>query len=323
MRIRLIVAALVLFQFNALLGQSMEKYHQLIKEAEECYKLDEFQNSADKYKLAFDQIEGKAYPYDRYNAACSYALAEDSESAFYHLLRLTRDSDYSFYKTLPTDTDFINLYEDQRWTELLALVNANIEAAEKDLDKALIAILDSIHYEDQTYRKQIGAIEKEFGRDSDEMKAHWEVINEKDAINLVKVTKVLDTRGWLGANIIGEQGNSTLFLVIQHAGIETQTKYLPMMREAAKNGTAKASSLALLEDRVALRQGNRQIYGSQIGRDQETGEYYVSPLVDPENVDARRASVGLGTLAEYVGYWEMTWDIEKHKARTAKIEAKN
>ena len=94
-----------------------------------------------------------------------------------------------------------------------------------------------------------------------------------------------------------------------------------MMREAVKEGNARGSSLALLEDRVALRQGERQIYGSQIGRDQETGEYFVSPLIDPENVDKRRAEVGLGTISEYVAIWDMTWDVEKHKARTKKTEA--
>ena len=44
--------------------------------------------------------------------------------------------------------------------------------------------------------------------------------------------------------------------------------------------------------------------------------------VDPENVDKRRAEVGLGTLADYIGHWNLTWDIKKHKERVAKIETK-
>jgi hypothetical protein len=66
----------------------------------------------------------------------------------------------------------------------------------------------------------------------------------------------LDKYGWLGADVVGGQGNSTLFLVIQHSDQATQEKYLPMMREAVKNGKAQGSSLALLEDRAAL--GQRQ-----------------------------------------------------------------
>jgi len=122
--------------------------------------------------------------------------------------------------------------------------------------------------------------------------------------------------------VIGNQGNTTLFLVIQHSDIETQEKYLPMMRDALSKGNARASSLVLLEDRVALGKGEKQIYGSQVGRDQETGEYYILPLIDPDNVDKRRAEVGLETIQDYISNWEMTWDVEEYKKKLPEIEAK-
>ncbi len=323
MKNRILATVIGLLMFNISFGQNQEKYPEFVKEAWKLYESKEYKKSADKYNEAFDQIDGKAYPNDRYNAACSYALAKDIENSFCHLFRLAENpiTKYKNYGHITTDTDLDILHKDKRWDKLIKIVKSNEEEAEKDLDKPLVAILDSIYTEDQTYRHQIDKVEEKFGRDSEEMKVHWKLINEKDSINLIKVKKILDERGWLGAEMIGRQGNSTLFLVIQHSDLETQLKYLPMMREAVKEGNANASSLALLEDRVALRQGRRQIYGSQIGRDQETGEYYVSPLIDPGNVDKRRAEVGLGTLANYVNYWGMTWDIEKHKARTKKIEA--
>ena len=154
------------------------------------------------------------------------------------------------------------------------------------------------------------------------MKIQYKLILEKDSINLIKVQKILDERGWLGTDLIGSQGNSTLFLVIQHSPLEVQEKYLPMMRDAVKNGNARARSLALLEDRVALRNGERQIYGSQIGRDQVSGEYYILPLKDPENVDKRRSEVGLGKLENYVSHWGITWNIEKYKIQLLELEAK-
>jgi len=92
-----------------------------------------------------------------------------------------------------------------------------------------------------------------------------------------------------------------------------------MMRKAVKKGNARVSELAFLEDRVALRQGRKQIYGSQMGRDKETGEYFVLPLIDPGNVDKRRAKIGLEILANYLENWDLIWDIEKHKKRTAQI----
>ena len=67
-------------------------------------------------------------------------------------------------------------------------------------------------------------------------------MERKDSINLIKVMKILDERGWLGKNVVGTQGNQTLFLVIQHADLEYQQKYLPMMREAVKDGNANPAN---------------------------------------------------------------------------------
>ena len=194
-----------------------------------------------------------------------------------------------------------------------SLVKANKVKAEANLEKPLVAILDTIYRDDQQYRMQISEIEKEHGWDAPEMRKLWSIIIEKDSINLVKVKKILDERGWLGPDVIGQQGNGTLFLVIQHADLETQEKYLPMLRDAVQKGNARASDLALLEDRVALRQGKLQMYGSQIGRDPDTGESYVLPLEDPDNVDKRRASVGLGPLSEYTRRFGAVWDVEGYK----------
>ncbi|MCL4856390.1 MAG: hypothetical protein KJZ55_03810, partial [Flavobacteriales bacterium] len=150
-------------------------------------------------------------------------------------------------------------------------------------------------------------------RESEEMRNHWKKIQQVDSINLIIVSKILDERGWLGSKVVGNKGNSTLFLVVQHADSATQVKYLPMMREAVKEGRAYASSLALLEDRLALRQGKKQIYGSQIGFDKETEKYIVQDLEDPDNVDKRRAEVGLPPLADYVKNWNIVWNVAEYK----------
>ena len=312
------IIGILLFNFST--GQDMESYKHFILEADEFYNTKKYAKSASKYEDAFKSIDGKAYPNDRYNAACSYALAKNSEKAFHHLFRLAENpkTKYRSYDHIIADTDLNFLHNNKKWDKLIKIVKANKQEAEKDLDKPLVAILSTIYKEDQKYRHQISDVEKKYGRDSDEMKKHWNLINEKDSINLIKVTKILDERGWLGQNVIGGRGNSTLFLVIQHADIKTQQKYLPMMREAVKKGNAQAANLALLEDRVALRTGKKQIYGSQIGRDPETGEFFVSPLMAPEKVNERRASVGLGSIESYIKNWDMTWDVKKHIERTKK-----
>ena len=311
-----------LFVFNFTFGQDKEKYDGLVQEAWQLYESEEYLQSGQKYAEAFIAFGGKGMVNDRYNAACSWALANEIDSAFVQLFKIAQNGNYTNLGHITTDPDLNALHDDERWEQVIEIVRSNKEKAEANLDKPLVAILDTIYQDDQKYRQELKNIEAKYGWESEEMKAHWKIISLKDSINLIKVTKILDERGWLGSDVIGGQGNMTLFLVIQHADLETQDIYLPMMREAVSKGNANANSLALLEDRVALRKGEKQIYGSQIGRDEATGEYYVLPLIDPDNVDKRRAEVGLSPIQNYISTWKLTWDVEEYKRKLPEYELK-
>jgi hypothetical protein len=308
---------------NLAFAQGIPKqYADLVRSADSLYQAKDFKNSARKYSDAFRSNGWTALESDRYNAACSWALASIPDSAFYHLERLANRNNLANYGHVTTDPDLNSLHNDKRWKPFVDKVKSNKEKAEANLNKPLVAMLDSVYVEDQKYRQQLGELEKKYSWDSKEMQAHWKIIREKDSVNLIKIKAILDKHGWLGADVVGQQGASTLFLVIQHADHGTQVKYLPMMRDAVKQGKAHPANLALLEDRVALGQGKRQIYGSQIGQDNDTHTYFVFPLEDPDNVDKRRADVGLGPLAEYVSMWQIKWDVEQYKKDLPKLEKK-
>jgi hypothetical protein len=304
--------------FSAL-AQSNE-YGTLIAEGDKLYSAKDFLASGRTYNKAFEVNGGRGAVTDRYNAACSWALAGFKDSAFVQLQKIAKNGNYTNLNHMLSDADLNSLHDDKRWDEVVAVVRQNKEKAEANLNKSLVAILDTVLQDDQKPRMQIEEIEKKYGRDSKELKAHWALIIKNDSVNLAKVTAILDKYGWLGADVVGNEGNQALFLVIQHAEINTQQKYLPMMQDAVKKGNASASSLALLEDRIALRTGKRQIYGSQIGMDEE-GKPYVMPLEDPDNVDKRRSEVGLRPLADYVSRWQLTWDAEEYKKQLPAIEA--
>lgn len=316
---KLFLPLLVTFISFNVAAQPPKEYTDNIIEAEKYYDKKEYKRSAEYYSKAFTALGGKGYPDDRYNAACSWAQAGNADSAFHNLERIANK--YENLGHITTDRDLVSLYKDPRWDKVIAQVKANKDKAEEKLNKPLVAMLDTIHIEDQKYRKEIDEIEQKYGRDSKEMKEHWKIIGEKDSLNLIKVSAILDKYGWLGPDEVGNRGSQTLFLVIQHADIKTQKKYLPGMREAVKQKKAMPSALALLEDRVALREGRKQIYGSQIGR-MEDGSYYISALEDPDNVDKRRAEMGLQPLADYVRNWKIQWDVEAYKKQLPDLEKK-
>jgi len=174
--------------------------------------------------------------------------------------------------------------------------------------------LDSIDEVDQRYRAQLETVAARHGGDSPQMKMLWDSIRYTDSLNMVYVSHIIDTYGWLGPDEIGSDANRTLFMVVQHSTTPEQQKYLPIMREAVKAGKAKGSSLALLEDRVALREGRAQLYGSQLSWNTITNEYYVQPIEDPDHVDERRAALGLPPMATYIlDCCNLVWDVEAFK----------
>ena len=102
----------------------------------------------------------------------------------------------------------------------------------------------------------------------------------------------------------------------------TQIKYLPLLKEAVKKGKANAADVAMLEDRMAIKQGKKQMYGSQVPPNPITKKSTVWPIENPEKVDERRMKVGLEPMAEYVTFWNLKWDLKEHIEMNKELEAK-
>jgi hypothetical protein len=294
-----------------------QDYRSTIAQAEQLYNIKNYAKSTSKYKEAFT-IEQKNSN-DYYNAACSAALSGKKDLAFEWLNQALKNG-WTNLQHMKSDTDLKTLHNDKNWDKLIAAIQQEIDKGAVGIDKPLQAELIAIYNDDQTIRQHYMTALKEFGNQSKQADSIAKIMGYKDSINLIKVKDILDKRGWVGPNKVGAQANMTLFLVIQHSDLETQQKYLPMMREAVKNKNAQSSALALLEDRVALGEGKKQIYGSQIGYDSKTKKNYVLPLEDPDNVDQRREEVGLGPISEYVKTWDIVWNVEEYKLMLSEIE---
>jgi len=70
------------------------------------------------------------------------------------------------------------------------------------------------------------------------------------------------------------------------------------MRVSVAEGEASAKNLAYLVDRVLVNSGSPQVYGTQCRS--VDGELVSQEIEDASEVDQRRASVGLGPVAEYL-----------------------
>ena len=285
--------------------QPDEEYGQLIAKANQLRNEKKFKECAFIYDSAFALAKGEGLTIDRLNAAEVWALANNADKAFFYLKKAVIDkNEFNVSDTdLLLDSDLVNLHKDGRWKLFLDTLRQNKEKKEARLNKSLVSILDAIFNEDQLYRRQVDSIASQSSWEAAEIPPLLSIIKFKDSINLIKVRNIIDKYGWLGPDIIGDQGSTTLFLVIQHSDLKTQEKYLPVLKAAVKDGKAKPSALAYLEDRVAIAHGEKQVYGTQIKRDERTGKYSIEPIDDEPNVNKRRASVGLERLEEYTKQW--------------------
>ena len=311
-KFELLISLLLLHFFST--GQSKfipdENYSKHSARAYDFYERKDYSKSALSYDSLFKMTNGKGQMADRYNAACSWALAGNIEKAFFYLNKVVIDDKWTHLSHIVSDSDLKTLHPDKRWQPLIETVKSNKEKAEANLNKPLVALLDTIYHEDQRERGNIDTVEKQFGWQSPQMDSLLRKMMLQDSINLVRVKQIIDDYGWPGPYEVGEQGATTIFLVIQHADSLTQVTYIPKMRDAVKKGTAKPQDLALLEDRILTKQGKEQIYGSQLRRT-EQGKYEFFPIMDETNVNKRRASVGLPPLEEYAKHFGIEYVLPK------------
>jgi len=121
-----------------------------------------------------------------------------------------------------------------------------------------------------------------------------------DIENTKRLKKIIDKIGWPTISKVGKKVSKVAWLIAQHADhdLEFQKKALNLLQEAARNDEVEHKQVAYLTDRIFLKEGKKQIYGTQFKKN-EQGKFVPLPLKEPENVNERRARVGLGTIEEY------------------------
>ena len=120
-----------------------------------------------------------------------------------------------------------------------------------------------------------------------------------DSLNRVAVDSLLQN-GWPEG--LSEQSNRTIWLIIDHADVEYQERYLPLIEQQVVRGTISPSDYATLLDRVNVRRQRPQRFGTQTGYKQRDDEVFtfVYPIEDIDALDSLRLSVGLDSMHLYL-----------------------
>lgn len=124
-------------------------------------------------------------------------------------------------------------------------------------------------------------------------------LTQADTARTGRLKTIVAADGWPTVAAVGRDGVQAAWLLLQHApDLEWQASMLPVLERSADAGDVSRASVATLTDRVLVRSGKPQRYGSSFSI--VDGRLVADAIEDEEHVDTRRAAVGLPSMAEYV-----------------------
>lgn len=137
-------------------------------------------------------------------------------------------------------------------------------------------------------------------------------VNAVDAKNTTRLKEMIDELGrWPGITLVGPKGANAAWLIAQHADKhpDLQHFFLEKLEVAVQNKQAPPTHFAYLLDRVRLKEGKSQVYGTQF--DLKDGKLVMSPVADPDELDARRKEIGLEPIDEYEAKLRKMYSVQK------------
>ena len=166
------------------------------------------------------------------------------------------------------------------------------------------SLLCELHERDQQIRHELMRVQRAFIAEQrteliDSIVMLVAEQDRADSLNRVAVDSLLQN-GWPEG--LSEQSNQTIWLIIDHADVEYQERYLPLIEQQAVRGTISPSDYATLLDRVNVRRQRPQRFGTQTGYKQRDDEVFtfVYPIEDIDALDSLRLSVGLDSMHLYL-----------------------
>ena len=106
---------------------------------------------------------------------------------------------------------------------------------------------------------------------------------DTDSTNLQLVSRILSETGYPQKSKVGDFATQTVWMIIQHSDLGRIKQFLPQLEEAARRGDLAPAYLAATKDRIDIREGRPQKYGTQFN----------CPLQDSLRVNEWRQEVGL------------------------------
>ncbi len=227
-----------------------------------------------------------------YALASTFALhGQFPDSAFHYLEFALKHEDTAgpLY-----DPDLYFLTDDERWRtveeQLLDKLAGQVPGS---FDRSYARQLLQMRMHEWAFRYHIMLAFRKLGPESPVLTALSKAMGEHHDENLVRLQQLVEDRGWPTLSAVGEEAAYAAGNIVNHSNLETRQRYLPLLKAVCEKGEGDWSRYAHILDRTELELGHRQVYGTQMELNEESGDYEPQPMIDPEKVNERRAARGM------------------------------
>jgi hypothetical protein len=187
---------------------------------------------------------------------------------------------------------------------ILAIFLISVPSEAQSLSKKMIRKqLHKMYKADQKARKDfLDLVAKNNPGDSIEEELARRKMTATDSANYIHLQNIFKAVGYPDLKESGGSGPSYFWLLVQHQDNHPtfQDSVLVAMKPVVDSGEVSGILYAMLLDRVRLNTGKPQVYGTQTVFNTDSNAYVMALCEDPEHVNERRKSVGLGPIEAYL-----------------------
>lgn len=261
---------------------SQDDYWNLIFHADSLFDARLYDEARQVYDLAFSE-DRYILPSQLSTTANKMASIGDNHTALAYLRhRLAIEKDFYEEPSITSHSELKDTFE--------------LRSHLWNYDLALKETLESIFQRDQYDRLLWSQAVKNNPGDSGRNERLARRALTTDSLNLILVDEILSQHGFPRKEQVGDFGNQAVWLVFQHADLDYQKRFLPQLEAAVARGDIAPVFLALLRDRIDVREGRPQRYGTQID-----SNGHLAPLLDASRVNQWRQEVGLPAIEQQSG----------------------
>jgi len=180
-------------------------------------------------------------------------------------------------------------------TSLFSCGQTNQQTAITTNYDSLRTVLEKMVDQDQNIRR---ILVDSVGIDSPNAGPFLKRMMNIDADNQKNIRLILDRYGWIAESKIGTKAAEAFFYTIQHSDMTLMIKWFPEFKRLADIGEADKIECAMMEDRLLMWKGKKQIYGTQATVFRDDKKVAIWPIEDSKNVNERRKKIGFALTVE-------------------------